>query len=83
MLFGETRGLLPKITSGENHSIWFHNGTTVFFHTYCSIWRKILTGFSTQMESAPSSEAFIILKHLHFMDLKEKRGVKRRQNLFI
>ena len=30
-----------------------------------------------------SSEAFIILKHLHFMDLKEKRGVKRRQNLFI
>ena len=24
-----------------------------FFHTYCSIWRKILTGFSTQMESAP------------------------------
>ena len=28
-------------------------------------------------------EAFIILKRLHFMDLKEKRGVKRRQNLFI
>ena len=28
-------------------------------------------------------EAFIILKRLHFMDLKEKRGVKRRQNLII
>ena len=32
MLLGERRGLFPKITSGENHSIWFQNGTTVFFH---------------------------------------------------
>ena len=30
MLIGEMRGSFPKITSEENRSIWFHNGTTVF-----------------------------------------------------
>ena len=28
----------------------------LFFHTYCSIWRKILPVFSTQMESAQTVE---------------------------
>ena len=30
MLLGEMRGSFPKIASGRNRSIWFHNGTTVF-----------------------------------------------------
>ena len=58
MFLGEVRRLFPKITSGKNRCIWFQNGKTVFSfpmessrELYYSIWRKILTGFSMQMES--------------------------------
>ena len=65
MLLGEIRGLFPKIIGGENRSISFTSGTTVFCiqmedarELYCSIWRKILSGFSIQIESAPGFHVF-------------------------
>ena len=54
MLLGEMRGSFPKIASGKNVTVPFDSTTVQLFfsHTYCSIWRKIPTGFSIQMESA-------------------------------
>ena len=47
MLIGEMRGSFPKITSEENRSIW----------------RKIPTGFSIQMESALDFEIIGVIQN--------------------
>lgn len=47
--YAEARDLFPKIATGKDRFIWFPRESAR--ELYCSFWRKILTGFSIQMES--------------------------------
>ena len=49
MLLGEIRGLFPKIASERTVPFDYTTEQLFVFHTHCSIWRIIVTCFSTDI----------------------------------